>query len=176
MRTTDFSHAPDFGQAGAMFVGATRFSGPLAMLRLYALWRPLTRRLKRTPGYCGRRVWYRFPFTLGTMAFFKDMPALLSFARSPEHAALMKWVMEPGNARGGFIRLHEAHPSGYSSGIWRAEGNVMRAIDHFTPLPGEESAPPVPPRPRGRAARRARAAADAASRSAVPAPVAAGPQ
>jgi hypothetical protein len=162
MRSTDFTHAPSIGQANAMFVGATCFSGPLAMMKLYTLWRPMVRRLRRHPGYCGHRVWYRFPFTVGTMAFFRDKQAMLKFARTPEHATLMKWVMEPGNARGGFIRLHEAMPSGYSSGIWRAEEPVMRAIDHFTPLPGEEAAPAVPSRRKGRALRAARAEADKA--------------
>jgi hypothetical protein len=152
MRTTDFSHAPGFGQANAMFVGATHFHGPLAMMRLYTLWRAMVRRLKCSPGYCGHRVWYRFPFTLGTMAFFKDKKALLLFARSPEHATLMRWVMEPGHARGGFIRLHEAQPSGYSSGIWRAEENIMKSIETYTPVGGEEVGPPVPPRRRGQAA------------------------
>ena len=33
MRTDDFSAAPPVGQAAAMFVGATRYAGPLAMLR-----------------------------------------------------------------------------------------------------------------------------------------------
>src|SRR5436190_12593958 len=132
MRTTDFSSAPQIGQATAEFVGATRFAGPLAMVRLYQRWLPLLRRLKRSPGYRGHRVWYRFPFTLGTIAFFADRDALLAFARIPEHAELMRWVMEPGNARGGFIRIYEALPHGYSSGIWRAEpGQVMRAIERF---------------------------------------------
>src|SRR5579862_9058331 len=151
MRTTDFSRAPGFGQAGAMFVGATCFRGPLAMMQLYSFWRPMVRRLKASPGYCGHRVWYRFPFTLGTMAFFKDKKALLLFARSSEHAALMRWVMEPGNARGGFIRLLDAQPSGYSSGIWRTEGNIMKAIETYTPVEGEAAGPPVPPRRRRRA-------------------------
>jgi len=29
---------------------------------------------------------------------FADKEALLSFARTPEHAAIMKWVMSPGKA------------------------------------------------------------------------------
>jgi hypothetical protein len=145
MRTTDFSKAPNWGQAGAVFVGATNFRGPFAMMRLYRRWRPMIRRLKRYEGYRGHKVWYRFPFTLGTIAFFRDKKALLLFARSPEHAALMRWVMEPGNARGGFIRLHEASPSGYSSGVWRAEENIMKAIETYTPVEGEEMAPAVPP-------------------------------
>jgi hypothetical protein len=56
----------------------------------------------------------------------------------------MRWVMQPGNARGGFIRLYEAQPHGYSSGVWRAEpGQEMRAIDRFTPLSTEGQGPPV---------------------------------
>jgi hypothetical protein len=49
----------------------------------------------------------------------------------------MRWVMQPGNARGGFIRFYEVLPHGYSSGIWRAEDSEMRAIERFTPLSAE---------------------------------------
>ena len=144
MRTTDFSHAPQIGQATAEFVGATRFRGPVSMVKLARRWYPMLAKLKRSPGYRGHRVWYRFPFTLGTIAFFADTDALLAFARSPEHHAIMRWVMEPGNARGGFIRVYEALPHGYSSGIWRAEpGQQMKAIDRFTPLQGEDQGPLV---------------------------------
>jgi len=144
MRTTDFSAAPPIGQANALFAGGTRFASPLSFIGLYRRWAPMVRLMKRMPGYRGHHVWYRFPTTLGTIAFFSDRAALLKFARTKEHAELMRWVMRPGNARGGFIRLHEALPSGYSSGVWRAEGNVMQAMDEYTPLPGEERAPPVP--------------------------------
>ena len=144
MRTTDFSSAPPIGQATAQFVGGTRFSGPLALIRLYRRWLPLVRRMQRSPGYRGHRVWYRFPFTLGTVAFFADKDALLAFARSPEHQAIMQWVMQPGNANGGFIRIYEVLPHGYSSGVWRAEpGHEMRAIERFTPLTGEAAGPLV---------------------------------
>lgn len=143
MRTTDFSHAPALGRATAEFVGGTHFSGFLAFIGLFKRWRPMVRRLKSSPGYCGHHVWYRFPYTWGTIAFFSDRTALLTFARSPEHTEMIRWVMTPGNARGGFIRLYEALPQGYSSGIWRAEGNVMRAIDRFTPLEGEVEGPLV---------------------------------
>jgi hypothetical protein len=144
MRTTDFSAAPPIGQATAQFVGATSFRGPRALLSLYRRWRPMERRLRRSPGYRGHRVWYRFPFTFGTIAFFADRDALLAFARCPEHAALMRWVMQPGNAKGGFIRIYEALPHGYSSGVWRSEpGHAMQAIARFTPLHGEAQGPPV---------------------------------
>src|SRR3712207_1605234 len=121
MRTTDFSRAPAIGQASAQFVGATRFAGSRALVGLVRRWLPMVRRMKRSPGYRGHKVWYAFPFTLGTIAFFDTRDDLLQFARSPEHAEIMRWVMRPGNARGGFIRLYEVLPSGYSSGIWRAE-------------------------------------------------------
>jgi hypothetical protein len=144
MRTTDFSCAPAIGQATAQFVGATSFAGPRALVGLFRRWFPLERRLKQAPGYRGHRIWYRFPFTFGTIAFFSDRDALLRFARSPEHAEIMRWVMSPGNARGGFIRIWEVQPEGYSSGIWRAEpGNVLKGIDRFTPVGSEREGPPV---------------------------------
>ncbi len=144
MRTTDFSRAPAIGQGEAIFAGGTNFGSLAAMLRLPRLWFPLVRRMKRSPGYRGHHIWYRFPFTLGTIAFFADRDALLTFARSPEHARIMQWVMEQGNARGGFIRLYDAQPGGYSSGMWRAEPpHVMRHIARFSPIAGEEKGPLV---------------------------------
>jgi len=144
MRTTDFSCAPAIGQAEAIFAGGTNFGSLPAMLRLPRLWFPLVRRMKRSPGYRGHHIWYQFPFTLGTIAFFADRDALLTFARSPEHARIMDWVMERGNARGGFIRLYDDQPGGYSSGMWRAEPpHVMRHIERFSAIAGEEKGPPV---------------------------------
>jgi len=146
MRTTDFSRAPLMGQAGAQFVGGTKFTGLRAFVGLARRWFPLVRRMKRSPGYRGHKIWYTFPFTIGTIAFFATRDDLLAFARTPEHAEIMRWVMRPGNAHGGFIRLYEALPSGYSSGVWRAEtGHELRAIERFTPLSHEPAGPPVPP-------------------------------
>lgn len=144
MKTTDFSRAPRIGQATYEFVGATSFAGPLAMLRLGPRWLRMILRARRSPGYCGSRVFYEFPFTLGTIAFFRDRDSLMRFARSVEHASLMTWVMRPENARGGFIRLYQAEELGYSSGIWRAEPpHALRHIPRFSPVAGEERGPRV---------------------------------
>ena len=149
MRTTDFSHAPSIGQAGAQFVGGTKFRHPLAIYGLYRHWRPMVKQLKKSSGYLGHHVWFGFPLTFGTIAFFTDRDALLTFARTPEHARLVEWVMQPGNARGGFIRLWESCPEGYSSGVWRAEPpHILRAIDQFSPLQGELEPPLVSDRAR----------------------------
>jgi hypothetical protein len=148
MRTTDFRRAPLMGQAGAQFVGGTKFTGVPAFIGLARRWFPLVRRMKRSAGYRGHKIWYTFPFTIGTIAFFETKDDLLAFARTPEHARIMRWVMRPGNAHGGFIRLFEALPSGYSSGVWRAEpGHELRAIEQFTPLTHEKEGPAVPPDP-----------------------------
>ena len=87
----------------------------------------------------------RFPFTLGTIAFFSDRDALLTFARSRHHRHLMCWVTDHGtrNATGGYIRLYAAEPDGYSNGVWRAEGPMMAHIPTFTPLAREAEGPPV---------------------------------
>ena len=146
MRTTDFTRAPSIGQAGAEFVGASKFTGPIAFVGLVRRWFPLVRRMKRSRGYRGHKIWYTFPFTFGTIAFFATRDDLLAFARTREHAEIMRWVMRPGNAHGGFIRLYEALPGGYSSGVWRAEaGHELRAIEQFTPLSHEQEGPAVPP-------------------------------
>jgi hypothetical protein len=143
MRTTDFSLAPDLGQANAEFVGGTNFTSLISLMELCTKWQALKKRLVKAPGYKGHRVWYRFPFVIGTIAFFADKDSLMAFARTPEHAEIMKWVMNPGKARGGFIRVYEALPHGYSSGVWRAEGNEMKAIENFSPLTSEGDGPPV---------------------------------
>jgi len=151
MRTTDFSRAPEIGQATAQFVGATKFRHPFALIGLYRHWMPTVRRLKTSTGYLGHRVWWAFPFTFGTIAFFTNREALLTFARCPEHARLMEWVMKPGNAHGGFIRFWEVEPGGYSSGVWRAEPpHELKAIDRFTQLAGETNPPLVTDRARPR--------------------------
>ncbi|MFG2046606.1 DUF4188 domain-containing protein [Micromonospora sp. NPDC048935] len=145
MRTTDFSAAPAVGQATAMFVGATRYRGPRSILTLTRTWFRMVRQMRRMDGYRWHTVYYRFPFTLGTIAFFSDRDALLTFARSRHHRDLMCWVTDHGtkNATGGYIRLYNAEPEGYSNGVWRAEGDGMAHIPTFTPLSRETSGPPV---------------------------------
>jgi len=144
MRTTDFSKAPPQGQATAMFVGATRYRGPVSILVLSFTWYRMLADLKRMRGYCWHKVYWEFPFTLGTLAFFTDRDAMLRFARSRYHRKLMVWVTDgTKNATGGYIRLYHAEPGGYSNGVWRAEANTMGHIPAFTPLAGEELGPPV---------------------------------
>lgn len=145
MRTADFSAAPPVGQATAMFVGATRYRGVRSILHLTRTWFRMVAQMKRMRGYCWHTVYYEFPFTLGTIAFFRDRDALLTFARSRHHRDLMCWVSDSGtkNATGGYIRLYTAEPDGYSNGIWRAEGNTMGHIPTFTALSREPEGPPV---------------------------------
>jgi len=144
MRTNDFSKAPPQGQATAMFVGATRYRGPLSILMLSFTWYRMLAVLRRMRGYCWHKVYWEFPFTLGTLAFFTDRDAMLRFARSRYHRKLMIWVTDgTRHATGGYIRLYIAEPGGYSNGVWRAEANMMAHIPTFTPLAGEELGPPV---------------------------------
>jgi len=113
VRTSDFSATPPVGQATAMFVGATRYAGPLSIVRLTRNWFRMVRQMKRMAGYRWHTVYYRFPFTLGTIAFFSDRDALLKFARSKHHRDLMCWVTDgTRNSTGGFIRLYHAEPDG----------------------------------------------------------------
>jgi hypothetical protein len=144
MRTTDFTEAPPQAQAGAMFVGATRYRGPLALLALTPAYYRMVRDLRRMRGYCWHKVYWKFPFTLGTLAFFTDRDAMLRFARSRYHRKLMIWVTDgTRHATGGYIRLYTADPGGYTNGVWRAEDGAMSHIGEFTPLAGERHGPPV---------------------------------
>ncbi|WP_419996524.1 DUF4188 domain-containing protein [Streptomyces boninensis] len=148
MRSTDFSRTPAPGQAGALFVGATRYRGPLSLLTLAPRWRRLVREMKRMRGYVWHRVYWRPPFTLGTIAFFTDRDELHKFARTPAHHDLMCWLTDHGTKRatGGYIRIYTADPHGYTNGIWRAEDGRLGHIDIFTPLTTEHRTRPVPHR------------------------------
>jgi hypothetical protein len=128
-----------------MFVGATRYRGPLALVRLLTRWLRMVRDLRRFRGYRWHRIYWEFPFTLGTIAFFTDREAMLRFARTRHHRELMQWVTDGSrrNATGGYIRLYAAEPAGYSNGVWRAEGDELAHVSHFTRLSHEESGPPV---------------------------------
>jgi len=144
MRTSDFSAAPRLAQAGAMFTGATRYTGLRSWVTLSWTWRKLVRRMRQMDGYCWHKVYWERPFTLGTLAYFETREDLLTIARSPEHRALMRWITDgTRNATGGYIRLYSVEEQGYTNGVWRAEAEVMRHIEHFTPLPGESAAKPV---------------------------------
>lgn len=94
--------------AGAVFVGATRYTGPLAWARLAPRWIRLVRQLRRMPGYSHHRVYYSPPFTLGTLGFFETHEDLMRFARTGEHRDLMSWVLGERNARGGYIRVYRS--------------------------------------------------------------------
>lgn len=104
--------------ADSVFVGATRYSGPLAWLRLSRGWFAMVAQMRRLPGYRGHGVYYEPPWTLGTVGFFSTREDLMTFARTGEHRALMQWVVggdvpadDPRsrrNATGGYIRLYEA--------------------------------------------------------------------
>lgn len=95
-------------QAGAVFVGATRYASPLAWARLGPRWRRMVGQMRRMPGYVHHQVYFDPPFTLGTIGYFATREDLLRFARSGEHRELMQWVTDgTDNATGGYIRVYE---------------------------------------------------------------------
>ena len=147
MKTNDLSKVPPYGRANAVFVGATRYSGPRALLAHWPKWIRLRRRLKRAPGFCGHYLYYKFPFTFGQVVLFEEMDQMLRFARNKTHRELMSWIVEGEgkNANAGFIRLYEAHPGGsYANGLWSNEG-ARGYEDHFTALSKETQGPLVHP-------------------------------
>lgn len=151
MRTSDFSQAPDIAQAGAMFAGGTRYTGPGAWLRHARPYRQMIGQMKRMPGYRGHRTYWQPPWTLGTVAWFDTVDDLMRFARTGVHRELMAWVTDgTRNATGGWIRVYTAQESGYTNGVWRAEGNEMGYIERFTPIGKEIQGPPVKRQPRRR--------------------------
>lgn len=172
MRTTDFSRVPAIGQAGVMVVASTRLPGPTGWLRHVGRHRGMLAQLRRTPGYRAHRTFWQPPSTLGLVAWFDTLDDLVGFARTGLHPALAAWVEHrplaqhataddgarqgrrpiDGTAQDGRsrVRVYRAHESGYSNGVWRAEENVMRNIETFTPVGDEEVGPPVQRRRRTR--------------------------
>lgn len=141
MRTRDFSRAPRQGQAGSLFIGATKYNSPKDWITVARSFRPMVKRMKSMPGYCWHTIYYEWPFTLGTIAMFETRQDMLTIARSPEHRALVRWVSD-GNtdhATAGYIRLFSADEDGYTNGVWRAEDNEMQHIEEWTALPGEST-------------------------------------
>lgn len=135
--------APDTAaheDAGAVFVGATRYTGPFAWLRLARKWFAMVEQMRRLPGYRGHGVYYERPWTLGTVGFFTSHDDLMLFARSGEHRALMHWVVggdRPGdrrNATGGYIRVYRT--SDTDTG---AAGNTGRTSDTDAGAAGDTS-------------------------------------
>ena len=100
---------PGLEDAGALFVGATRYRGPGSLLTLSRTWYPMIAKMKRMPGYRWHTVYWEFPFTLGTVAYFRSRDDLLAFARMPEHRRIMQWITDgTRNGTGGYIRLFVA--------------------------------------------------------------------
>ncbi|MDF2444141.1 MAG: hypothetical protein JWR01_2344, partial [Subtercola sp.] len=95
--------------ARAMFIGATKYRGPRALVQLSRTWYPMVARMQTLRGYVWHTVYWEPPFTLGTLAFFATRDDLLSFARLPAHRTLMQWITrDTRNGTGGYIRLHLA--------------------------------------------------------------------
>jgi hypothetical protein len=95
--------------ARAMFVGATKYTGPSALIALARVYYPMIARMVQMRGYVWFTTYYEFPFTLGTLAFFESRDDLLAFARMPGHRHLMQWITkDTRNGTAGYIRLHVA--------------------------------------------------------------------
>lgn len=117
MRTTDFSKAPQIGRAEVMVVSPTRLPGVGA-----------------AAGCLAHRTTWMPPLRLGTIAWFAREVDLTGYLRS----------LPPAKAPDRSTpRIYRASPHGYSNGVWRAEGDVLAHIEHFTALPGEADPPPV---------------------------------
>lgn len=101
---------PPGAGAEAVFVGATRYTGPATWLRLLPRWTRMVAQMRRLPGYRAHAVYHQPPWTLGTIGFFASREDLMAFARTGEHRELMRWVVgeDRRHATGGYIRVYEA--------------------------------------------------------------------
>lgn len=145
MRAHDFSGIPvPQGHTGAVFVGMNEYRRPWHLAEQVLVWLPLVRRLKKTPGYLWHLSYFRPPLRIGLVVGFESRDALLEFARTDEHHAIMHWLVgtdsesgarpaDPDSApvKAGFIRILEADPVGYVSGPWRADEDKLELIQHW---------------------------------------------
>jgi phenylacetate-CoA ligase len=122
--TRDFSKAPAAARAGAIFYGGTQYSGVRSMIGLFRHWRRVRKTMMRSDGYLGHHIWYRFPFTFGTVSFFESQRQLMEFPRAGQHQRAEHWMYLPGVAEGAFFRLLTPGPAGYTHGIWSADGSA----------------------------------------------------
>jgi len=98
-------------EAGALFYGQTRYTSPLSWLAFSRRWTRLVARMSRMRGHRGHRVYWSWPFSLGTIAFFDGTDSLLAMSRGPEHRELMVWLTASSRwATAGFIRFYEPVP------------------------------------------------------------------
>lgn len=94
-------------EARSLFFGETRYRSPLSWLAFSRRWGRMVARMARMRGYRGHSVYWGWPFTLGTIAYFADEDALLAMARGPEHRELMVWLTAGERwATAGFIRFY----------------------------------------------------------------------
>ena len=121
MFTGDFSKAPRAARGSYLFFGGTKYSGFGAIIQLIFVWTRVIRRMKASPGYLGHFIWYGFPFTFGNFSLWDSKQNMMAFARSPEHRAAIRWLVQPRIGRGAFIRFFQGEPAGHTLGQWRAE-------------------------------------------------------
>ncbi|WP_205529207.1 GNAT family N-acetyltransferase [Microbacterium halotolerans] len=99
-------------EAGALFFGETRYTSPLSWLAFSRRWVRLVARMVRMRGHRGHRVYWTWPFSLGTIAFFDSEDAMLAMSRGPEHRELMVWLTASNRwASAGFIRFYAPVPA-----------------------------------------------------------------
>lgn len=126
-------------EAGALFFGETRYTSPLSWLAFSRRWVRLVSRMSLMRGHRGHRVYWTWPFSLGTIAFFDGHDSLLAMSRGPEHRELMVWLTATTRwATAGFIRFYEpvrgederGDPEGRSDGEER--GGSGRGVERRT--------------------------------------------
>ncbi len=126
----DAAQQPGAG-ADAVFVGATRYTGPSTWLRLLPRWTRMVAQMRRLPGYRAHAVYHQAPWTLGTVGFFATREDLMAFARTGAHRELMSWVVgeDRRHATGGYIRVYEAVEPPRGDDARRADRHVEGAAD-----------------------------------------------
>ena len=137
MHTREFSRAPGVAQGSYVFFGGTRYRARGA-IGLALRWPSFVRELRRAPGYRGHVLWYRFPFTFGSISSWDRRDDLLAFARTAMHRGAASWMVRPDIADAAFIRFLRADAGGHTLGAWRAEGAGAASRSVTTPTDPKE--------------------------------------
>lgn len=161
MRTTDFSRAPRQARAAAMVVaeaaeladapatpdapgaktsGTSGTSGASADVRRAA--RSWARRARRTSATVDGAVW-QTAYRLRGPELVRGVIAYLETAE--QALALAEALAADGRGATVRTRVLVAEDSGYSNGVWRAEGPTMAHVERFTPVTREVERGVEPP-------------------------------
>jgi len=152
MRTTDFSRAPRQARAAAMVVaevagssdapGARTSGGSGTSVDVRRAAFSWARRARRTSATVDGAVWQ----TAYRLRGPELVRGVIAYLETAEQALALAGALA-ADGRGATVRTRVlvAEESGYSNGVWRAEGPTMSHVERFTPVTREVERGVEPP-------------------------------